>query len=346
MIFILVVFYSCRSEVNETLKGEVATEGYEVWPKDQDQEGSIESLYEAVSPELFAYSNQQFAAKRAGKWGVINEENQLYFPFEYDTIVANEKSIALRKGVKYEIFDASRTLIAELGSDELVGVMQGFYASSKNGKKALINPNGMMVLDHRFDDLSGPKDESYFLAKIAEEWEAYDMVGIALGDSTKGYLAAKWLNEYRVSLKDYGPLKLGMGQEDVEAKIGWELKKIHVGESCSVYSLGDDFLDIELMFNEEVGGSLTLERMYFREDAIRTKSGIGIGSERSAVMKAYTSKIQPEKNEFFDDAENLYYVPTDRRDRLYRLNFLSRKGRVVEASVGRLPSIKFSEACL
>ena len=316
------------------------------WPKVQDSVGSIFEHYQRVMPLELESKEARFSAMSNGKWGVIDEENNLYFPFEFDSIISNESSIALKKFSKYQIFDQERNLLGSVQSDDLRSLHNGFYVSERGNRQTLVNPNGVLVLDHRFQHISVPKDASYFLGKSNESWEAFDLAGSLLEGNSKAMEAARWLNEYIVLLKSYGPLKIGMTKEEVEKVFDWPLKELYAEGDCYLYSAGDDFLNFEMMLNTEKGIEVKLERIYIRGAGIITKSGVGIGSMVTEVNKVYGDKIEKEENKDDDNAHNLFYVPTDRKDRSYRLNFLSRYGMLESYSLGRLPSIQFVGGCL
>jgi hypothetical protein len=338
---VLLALAACKSSPDAPSELVVEAE----WPKMQDSIDDIFDHYKQVIPLDILTEEARYGVVKNGNWGVVDEQNRLYFPFEFDTIVSNETSIALKSLGSYKIYDKERTLLGSIQSDLLQPIFENFYVTEKNKKKTLVNPNGMLLLDHRFKDISGPKDASYFLAKAAESWEAFDLAGNPIDSNLRAQEALRWLNEYKVLLKSYGPLKIGMSKEQVEKAIGWQLKEMYVDEDCKIYSLGDDFLNVQLMFNLENGSSFSLERIYIFAPGITTKSGVGKGSPGELVTKVYGDKILPVESIYDENDSNLYFVPSDRRDKNYRLNFLRRNGVIESFSLGRLPSIRFIEGC-
>jgi hypothetical protein len=341
ILFSTVFLFSCNSDKSKPSK----VESNLTWPKNQDSIGSIFEHYERVVPLNMETDEVRYSVVSDGSWGVVDEENRLYFPFEYDSIISNKSSIALKKFSNYEIFDADRNLLGSVQSDDLQSLLNGFYVSERSNRKTLVNPNGMLVVDHRFQDLSVPPNAAYFLGKANGSWHAFDLAGSPIDSNFRASEAARWLDEYKVLLKSYGPLKIGMNKEELEKAIGWPLQVLDSTENCYTYSAGDDFLNFTLTLTAEKGATASLERIDFFASGIMSKSGVGVGSKAIEVIKVYGDKIERVKAGDEEQIENLFYVPTDRRDKAYRLKFLSRYGRISSYSIGRLPSIGLAAGC-
>ncbi|GLR18082.1 hypothetical protein [Portibacter lacus] len=338
---IVLSFICCKSEVKENT---ISISEESPWPITQDEVSDLSKAYDQCIPLKKSMIPGRFAVEKDGYWSIVDEKNQLYFPFEYDTIIYNSSLFALKKGLEYEVYDTSRNFIMAIKGKELRPVMSNFFASVKNEKLALFNPNGFMIRDYEFDNLSGPIDESYFLGFKNGSWAAYDLIGEELDSNARATSAVKFLTEYKVGLKSYGPLQIGMNKTQIESVLGFNLTELYKGETCSIYSLGNDFLDVQLMINSTVGKAL-LERIYIKTHGIATKSGIGIGSLKEDVLDAYGVKIEEMPNKYDTLAQDLFYVPSDRKDRNYRLNFLYKNGKIDAYSIGRLPSIEYVEGC-
>lgn len=335
---------ACRSEQPEIEEKASVKADLPDWPKSQD-DVNIDEYYDTTLTLDVSILGGNIAAYKNGSWGVIDDRNQLYFEFSYDTIISNSGSVALKKMGNYEIYDTSRTLIAEIRSEDLYPVFNNFYAAKKQDKWALINPNGLQISNFSFDRVTGPKKGEYFLGEQGGEWLAYDLAGTPTDTIDRASEAIKWIEEYRVGLKNYGPLNLGRNLDQIERALGYGLRLIKSEESCQWYDLGDDFLNIDLLFKAELNGSSTLERIDIQSPEIRTKSGIGIRSTKKDILDAYGSKIVSEPSVDDKYEENLLYVPSDRKDKAYRLKFRLKADKVKTYSIGRIPSIMSSETC-
>ncbi len=151
---------------------------------------------------------------------------------------------------------------------------------------------------------------------------------------------------YAIHTTGWGPVKIGMSKEKVEAVSGYKLNPFFNDPeySCKTFVLDKSDLKIEFMFTKN-GNNYGLSRIYVSDSQIKTSSNTGIGSSKSDILKAY-NKIEV-KNNLYTDCENLVYVPNDKSESLYRISFeTDNKGIVTKYSVGKLPEIYFLEGCL
>ncbi|WP_235298154.1 hypothetical protein [Portibacter marinus] len=345
MVTVITVFiFSCRSEVNELNDPAKVKEDQHEWPKVQE-EVDIMTYYDAVLSLNTAIESGDIAVRKDGNWGIIDQDNRLYFDFNYDTIISNSSSVALKKMGEFEIYDPSRNQIATVRSDELRPIMTDFYISKKDNKWALINPNGLMISDHSFTMITGPQNGHYFLGKMDDDWKAYDLAGRSIDSLEKAQEAIRWIMDYNVALRNYGPYKIGMNLDQVQRIATMKLKEMAVQGDCKKYHFGQDFLDIVFVFGDNDSPNPALEKISIHASEVKTKSGIGIGSTKKEVLEAYGDKIKSQVHADKKHMEDLIYTPVDRRDSAYRLIFQMKSGIVESFSLGRLPLIEASEDC-
>lgn len=335
------VLFSCKSEKNKP----VDLDANLSWPRIQDSVGSIFNHYESVLPLNLETAKKRYSVLSNGEWGVVDEENGLYFALDYDTIISSKSRIALKKYSEYKIFDKDRKLLGSVKSDNLQVLPNGFYISERGNRKTLVDPDGILVFDHRLEDVSVPVDASYFIGKTDASWQAFDLEGRQIEDNLKALEAARWLNEYRAAFESLGPIKIGMTKEEIEEAIRWPLKELSTEQSCTIYSAGDDFLNFKLTLTGDNEKVASLERIDIYGSGINSKSGMGVGSLTSSLRKVYGDKIEVLKNDKDENSENLLLVPTQAVDKDYRLNYLSKYGRIISYSLGSLPSIQGQNAC-
>ena len=189
--------------------------------------------------------------------------------------------------------------------------------------------------------------ESYVYGKLDGNWKAYDLNGNRLDSLTAiQSKALKALNEYSVSLYGYGPIRLGMTVTEVEDVVGLSFIANESTSDCKMMFFDNGFPSIRLLF-EIRGNQRQLERIYIMEPSIKTKSGIGLGSTETEILSAYGDKMKTQPHKYSAESVYYYYVPVDKKDKDYRLNFDFNKteDRVKFYSVGRDPAIFYVEGC-
>lgn len=97
-----------------------------------------------IFDEIIAPLQEGAFVLKNGKWGFIANENNLNVDFEWD---------------KYQLFEDEYTFITDLFSNTC-------FAVCKDNKWALINRNGKLVTEYKYEGIKGQFQENYFIAKV------------------------------------------------------------------------------------------------------------------------------------------------------------------------------------
>lgn len=308
---------------------------------------NLDSLYDQVVylKTRIEVGERLLAVQKNGKWGITNHQGDDLVDLAYDDVASIKSSFALKKNGNWSIHNDKLVELISIKCDHLEGHNETHYVASIKNRKALISDKTSM--DFIFDEISGPKgNENYFYGKDGS-WKAYHLSGIEIKKISIEQLAAlKALNEYQVTLYGCGPIRLGMSEQEVEQAIGLTFLENRSSSDCKMMQFGAGFPAMGFLFDRKKDTRL-LERIYINEPSIKTKSAIGIGSTEKEILNAYGNKMQKQKHKYSDQCVYYYYVPIDKNDQEYRLNFdyNFEEDRVRHYSVGRVPAIEYVEGC-
>lgn len=307
----------------------------------------LEELYdEVIILKMTTPSNGNlFAIRKAEKWGITSRYGGGFIEPQFENYSSTKNTIALKKDSIWNIYGKNYDKLGIIDDNIIRGHQEHYYIASKNGRLALVNEK--RATEYVFDEISGPSEnEGCFLGKKDGEWNAYLLTGSKILEPTKVIASClKALNEYKISLHGYGPIKLGMDIKSIEKAVG--IKNVNEDNStadCKVYNFIEGFPNIRLLC-EKKNGKMILERIYVNDKSIKTKSGIGIGSSEKEILDAYGDKMKKESHKYKPQSNYYYYVPTDKKDQNYRINFDFDSEKVVHFSVGRKPAIFYVEGC-
>ncbi|MCW9707708.1 WG repeat-containing protein [Fodinibius salsisoli] len=113
-------------------------------------------------------------AKKQGKWGILNFDNEVLIPFEYEHrdvyMQSSERVKTLYKNGQQMIINLKTGVIkpaSKLEEDpsdkRTVELADGFVKKRQNGKWGLLNPIGELVLPYKYDFIDYNADSSGFL---------------------------------------------------------------------------------------------------------------------------------------------------------------------------------------
>lgn len=345
LFLVCIIAVSCESSANRGKDKLVPIEPIQI---SLQKPVELDSLYNKIGNlktrtesdwALLAVSNNT-------KWGVVNSQGTVLLNLAFDNFASVKASFAMNKSGLWTIYNAKSEALHSIACDNLVGHRDSHYIAMLGGKKALVNENSSTP--YLFDDITGPReDKGYFYGKISDVWRAYDLEGQIVDNLSKiQRVGLQALNNYKVSLYGYGPIRLGMSIPEVEKTIG--LKFIENGSSsdCKMMEFEEGFPLVRMLFDMKDGIRL-LERIYINESTIKTKSGIGIYSREKEILNAYQGKMEKQSHKYNEQCLYYYYVPADEKDQAYRLNFdyNFKEDIVRHYSVGRVPAIFYVEGC-
>ncbi|MCW8965306.1 MAG: hypothetical protein OQK82_01265 [Candidatus Pacearchaeota archaeon] len=168
--------------------------------------------------------------------------------------------------------------------------------------------------------------------------------------------SANSMNEFTLSNYSYGPVKIGMKKQQVNALLNKTLvdaSEHKSEESCHISLYNNK--ELEFMFEN---GILTVIKTHSKN--IHTSDNITIGSSKESVIKAYKSKLSVDNHEEYYgllaqiNENNKDYKPTEEYITYYVsygvnkpiLKIETFNGYVTSIAAGILPSIDYKEGCL
>ncbi len=122
-------------------------------------------------------SNKLFKVKKGEYWGVVNHNNDIIIPLEYDYIgVSSNGVIKAKKNAKYGLINETGELLLPINYDNLEEYDHGIVKAQKDGEYGLINVNGKILLPFDYDDL-GEYSNCIIVAKKYGKWGIIDEDG-------------------------------------------------------------------------------------------------------------------------------------------------------------------------
>jgi len=148
-------------------------------------------------------------------------------------------------------------------------------------------------------------------------------------------------SQSKVLLRSINPINFGMSTKDAETAAGVKFSRYGVTDSCQIITPMGELKD-NITF-VAVNDQIVAVNIY--SGKITTKSGIGIDSLESQILKKYTSNIQLLGSTTVDGDEfrMLAFVPKDDTDKDYRIIFTIFDNKVHSFSAGQLPYVQ--ESC-
>ena len=125
--------------------------------------------------QLGMYSGGYVAAKKDGKWGVIDMDTDWYIPAEYDEIIQDELGRCYAQNAVFARQDSAVYLfvkgikVGNAYEDARPFTDEGFAAVKENGKWGFIDSTGAEVIGSAFDDALS-FGQHLAAVKIGEQW--------------------------------------------------------------------------------------------------------------------------------------------------------------------------------
>lgn len=123
----------------------------------KDGEITVQPEYDGV----IYYKRGYFIARNGDKYGLINYKNEILLPFEYSIIhPLNNGTLTVKKNDKFINIDpfspdfksSSQNQISEETVE--VKLNEGYRKIKKNGKWGILNPQGEIIVDYKYDEIS------------------------------------------------------------------------------------------------------------------------------------------------------------------------------------------------
>lgn len=97
-----------------------------------------------------------FIAVKNGKYGIINEDNQIVLPFEYDLISAEpRKYYIVKKGISYALFhDNGKWMTPLIYQSIKTKNAVGYFFVKENSKIGLLDTTGAILISPQYKDIT------------------------------------------------------------------------------------------------------------------------------------------------------------------------------------------------
>lgn len=107
--------------------------------------------------------------KRNGKWGIVDMNDKVIVPFEYDTIIQADMNgyIVAQKNSKFGVIDEQNKIIIPFlyskihlygKTNRLVFDEEGYLQAQRNGKWGIVDINNKIIIPFEYDDVFCPGD--------------------------------------------------------------------------------------------------------------------------------------------------------------------------------------------
>ncbi len=105
------------------------------------------------------------------KWGVVNRDNRIVIPFEYDNIYVGDNLIKVEKDDKWGVVDVQNNLKIPILYDEIINDRQrNDYIRVRNGNKyAYIDKEGFVVIPFGDYESTALKIDQYLFSKLPSD---------------------------------------------------------------------------------------------------------------------------------------------------------------------------------
>lgn len=159
-------------------------------------------------------------------------------------------------------------------------------------------------------------------------------------------LIAKPVAPWKLHLRGFGPVTIGMTMSDVERASGMKVTSSNfVARECAIYEF-KAIPNFQMMFtNWSPPGEPTLARIYIQNPNILTLSGIHPGSTIADVRNAYAGYLRDGHNAYTSQPE-FVFIPKGKIDEAFRIIFVTDGKVVTEISIGKLPEMDLIEGCI
>lgn len=139
--------------VTKTETGASITKSFEKFGLEKDNIILIPHIYESLSywGEDIYQGNGKYIAQKDGKFGIIEEHNDVLLEFEYSSIspLVDSRS-TVKKGISQYQIDSNLKIVEEL----VINLQDGFKKIKLGGKWGILDPQGQVIVDFHYDEIS------------------------------------------------------------------------------------------------------------------------------------------------------------------------------------------------
>lgn len=138
----------------------------------------------------------------------------------------------------------------------------------------------------------------------------------------------------RITKNGLGPIEIGMTTNEASAALGFAVDEQVINEPCGIATISTRHRVSVLTTNG------TVTRIYIHGKQLRTRKGIHNGSTVARLRSRYAGRLVRRSNVYTGLPQ--YHL---RQGNRWIVFDTSRRGRVAEISVGRLPEVRYIEGC-
>jgi hypothetical protein len=176
------------------------------------------------------------------------------------------------------------------------------------------------------------------LPVLAMTWLAAAPFPAAAKDVAK----VDWKTPPKLTLRGLGEVKVGMTPKEVKALFS-KVKELDAGGGTECYYLEPQGVPQGVSFMITDG---RVSRIDITSSRYTSLSGATVGQGEKQVSKLYKGKLEVTPHHYDENGHYLTYVPTDKKDKNYRMVFETDGSKVTMFRTGKLPEVEFVEGCL
>lgn len=133
--------------ISQMEDGSLITKSFEKYGLEKDNVILIPHIYES----LIYWGEDKYIAQRDNKFGIIDARNKILLAFENSAITPlKEGRSSIKKGASQFEIDSSLRII----EDTVINLKEGYKKVKFGGKWGILNPNGEIIVDYLYDELS------------------------------------------------------------------------------------------------------------------------------------------------------------------------------------------------
>lgn len=149
--------------------------------------------------------------------------------------------------------------------------------------------------------------------------------------------------DYRLELRGFGPVRVGMTVDEASAALGRRLTPVisPPDEDCAMYAPASGFDGIAFLVARGV-----VARTDVTAGPTRTPEGLALGQTEAEAQRRYGDRLATGDHDYLVGGRYLTLIPEAPGDEGYRLVAETDGRRVTALRAGRLPEVEYSDGCL
>ena len=148
---------------------------------------------------------------------------------------------------------------------------------------------------------------------------------------------------YRLELRGFGPVRVGMTVQEAGAALGTRLVPVidPPDEECAAYGPESGFDGVAFLVARGV-----VARTDVSAGSTQTPEGVALGQSEDEAQRRYGGRLAVGDHDYLVGGRYLTLIPTAPADEGFRLVIETDGRKVTALRAGRLPEVEYSEGCL